>query len=183
MGVVPKHIQEEFKKGVASDTGVKIDLACGDIKQPGFIGIDIAPSQYVDVVLDLEKTPYPIPSECASMLLASHIVEHIKPWLMIDIMNEWWRLLKVGGQLLIATPYAGSPQFWQDPTHIKGWNEATPEYFDPFAPMSKGGLYHVYRAKPWKIIKNVWDLTGTLEILMEKRPDDPSYHEVKLMKR
>ena len=92
---------------------------------------------------------------------------------MVDIMNEWWRILKLGGQLMIATPYAGSPMFFQDPTHIKGWNEATPEYFDPYAPMSSGNLYQVYRPMPWKILKNTWDLTGTLEILMEKRPLDP----------
>ena len=181
---IPEHIKKLLKEAVNQEVGVKFDLACGDLKQQGCIGIDIIPNQYVDIVGDLEETPYKgIPSECASLLIVSHYVEHIKPWLLIDVMNEWWRILKVGGQMMVSTPYAGSPQFWQDPTHIKGWNEATPEYFDPFGPMTKGSLYHVYHSAPWKVIKNTWDITGTLEVLFEKRPDDPSYHEVKLLTR
>jgi hypothetical protein len=173
---------EELKKilneAVKSDVGVNFDLGCSDTKRDGYIGIDNRPSKGVDIVWDLEKVPYPIPSNCAGLSVASHIVEHLKPWLMVDIMNEWWRIMKVGGQMLIATPYAGSPMFYQDPTHIKGWNEATIEYFDPFAPMSKGSLYPVYKPLPWKIEKNTWDLTGTLEVLLSKRPDDPSYHKL-----
>jgi hypothetical protein len=179
--VIPKHIKEQLDKATKEDIGVKLDLACSDIKQDGFIGIDIEERPGVDMVMDLEQFPYPIPNNCASFLLASHFVEHVKPWLMVPMMNEWWRIAKDGCQLMIATPYAGSPMFWQDPTHVKGWNEATPEYFDPFAKMSQGRLYHVYHPKPWKIIKNTWDLTGTLEVLFEKIPDDKSYHE-KLLK-
>jgi hypothetical protein len=99
---------------------------------------------------------------------------------MIDIMDEWWRIMKIGGQLMISTPYAGSSSFWQDPTHIKGWIEATPEYFDPFGPMSKGVLYKVYYPKPWKVEKNTWDLSGTLEVLMIKRQDDPNKHIIRV---
>jgi SAM-dependent methyltransferase len=174
-----KELKEQLLAAVESEQGVNFDLACGDDVRTGYIGIDNRPAPNVDIVLDLEKTPYKdIPSDCAGLMIASHIVEHFKPWLMVDIMNEWWRILKVGGQLMIATPYAGSPSFWQDPTHTKGWIEVTPEYFAPFGPLSKGNVYKVYKPKPWKILKNTWDLSATLEVLMEKIPDDPSYHKV-----
>lgn len=180
---IPEEIREKLRKAIDQDVGVKLDIACGSLKMEGFIGVDIKPGRFVDIVGDLEDVPYSIPSNCASFIIVSHYVEHVKPWLMIDLMNEWWRLLKVGGQMMIATPYAGSPSFYQDPTHIKGWNEATPEYFDPFAPMSKDNLYKVYKPMPWKILKNTWDLSGTLEVLMEKRPDDESYHKDQLLSR
>lgn len=177
--LIADHIRKQLQDAVSQEIGVNFDLGCGDTKREGYIGIDFRPAPGVDILQDLEKTPYKdIPAGCASLLVAGHIVEHLKPWLLIDVMNEWWRILKPGGQIMIATPYAGSPMFWQDPTHMKGWIEATPEYFDPFAPMSKGNLYAVYKPLPWKILKNTWDLTGTLEVLMEKRPDDFSYHKI-----
>lgn len=162
-------------KRIKQESAVKIDIGCGDAKQPGFIGMDIRKTKNADLVWDCENVPYPIPSECANVVLVSHLVEHLKPWLLMSriegtkekrgIFDEWWRLLKVGGQLWIATPYAGSFGFWQDPTHTKGWNEATATYFDPHKP-----LYAIYRPKPWRIIKNDWLMVGNLEIILEKLP-------------
>jgi SAM-dependent methyltransferase len=161
--------------------GVNIDLACGDIQREGFIGIDIVPSPYVDIVMDLEQTPYKdFPDECVQLSICSHFVEHTKPWLFIDIMNEWWRITKPGGQLMIATPYAGSIGYWQDPTHTHGFNELSFKYFDPRDPHWGNFLYSVYRPKPWKLEKNTWDISGTLEVLLTKIPNDPSYRTLEI---
>lgn len=59
--------------------GVKIDLGCGANRIPGFIGVDIRAVPGVDVVVDLEKFPWPIPDECASTVACSHVLEHIVP--------------------------------------------------------------------------------------------------------
>ena len=165
---VTKEIHELLEKYKS----VKIDLGCGEAKQLGWIGIDIRPVKGVDLVWDLEKMPYPLPPECANLLMASHLVEHLKPWFFIDIMNEWWRILKYEGQLMIATPYGGSPGFWQDPTHINGCNETTWDYFDPFGQ----GLYKIYKPKPWKIEKSLWNMQGNIEVVLAKRREDKSYY-------
>ena len=141
-----------------------LDVACGSNKTPNACGMDKRKLDGVDVVHDIEEVPWPFPDGEFTRLIMSHIVEHLKPWLMVDVMNEAWRVLEPGGQLLIATPYAGSYGFYQDPTHVKGWNEATPTYFDPDKPM-----YAIYEPKPWKILLNVWRNDGNLEIVMEKR--------------
>lgn len=143
-----------------------LDLACGDAKQPHCIGMDKRKRDGVDIVHDIEEMPWPFEDEFFTRIIASHIVEHLKPWLMVDIMDEAWRILVPGGYMMIATPYAGSYGFYQDPTHIKGWNEATPTYFDPDKPM-----YEIYKPKPWKIINNVWRQEGNLEIVLEKRDE------------
>lgn len=59
--------------------GVKIDLGCGANKVEDFIGIDNRKLPGVDIVLDLEIFPWPIPSEVASLVVSSHVLEHIPP--------------------------------------------------------------------------------------------------------
>lgn len=147
--------------------GICLDIGCGDDKQKNFIGLDKRPLPGADIVHDLEVFPYPLPDECCLTIVGSHIIEHIKPWLTIDFFNELWRILKPKGQLALATPYAGSPPYWQDPTHCNGFTEVTFQYFDPDYPM-----YAIYHPRPWKIAKGypVWQTTGILEVLLEKRP-------------
>lgn len=154
--------------------GVKLDIACGANKQDGFIGIDIQKLKGVDIVHDLNNYPYPLPDECSNMVIASHYIEHINPaeFGFINFMNEIWRLLKHQGRFAICAPYAGSPGYWQDPTHCNGCNEITFFYFDP---LHRSNLYYFYKPKPWKIINNFWNQSGNLEVLLEKRLEDKSY--------
>lgn len=147
--------------------GIKLDVGCGDAKQSGFVGIDFRKTKSADIVHNAEVVPYPLPDECCSVILCSHLVEHLKPWLMIDIMNEWWRLLEDKGQLWLSMPYAGSFGFWQDPTHIKSWNEATATYYDP-----REFLYEIYKPRPWLIKQNNWIQTGNIEIILQKMTEE-----------
>jgi hypothetical protein len=94
-------------------------------------------------------------------------------------MDEAWRILKPGGQSQHIFPFAGSQGYWQDPTHINAINHITMAYFDPMAKDSAGNLYHlytIYRPKPWKLLRCYYDTIGFVEIAMEKRKIDPSYH-------
>lgn len=145
--------------------GILLDIGCGSNKTPGFIGMDIRELPGVDIVHDLEKFPYPIESETVHTITASHIYEHIKPWLSIKFMDELWRILKVGGQLAMSMPYGWSYGYIQDPTHCNPANEATWQYFDPEKP-----LYKVYEPKPWKISPGypAYQVNGNMEIIMKK---------------
>lgn len=157
--------------------GIKLDLGCGAAKQNGFVGLDNRKLPGVDIVQNLEKFPWPLPDECASLAIASHLVEHINPHggVFIRFMDEVWRVLKYGGQFMISTPYAGSSGYWQDPTHCNGCNEITWAYFDPIE--VNGVLYKIYKPKPWKITFSSWSQNGNMEIVLKKRKEDPSYYE------
>ncbi len=83
MKTKPSSNAENKKKLTAflkkKNLGVKYDIGCGANKIKGFIGVDIRPLPGVDIVADLERYPWPIPSESASLVLCSHVLEHIQP--------------------------------------------------------------------------------------------------------
>jgi SAM-dependent methyltransferase len=155
--------------------GIKLDIGCGQAKQQGFVGLDIRKLPGVDIVQDIEKFPWVLPNESVSFAVASHLVEHVNPahGIFLKFMDEVWRIMKPECQFLMSMPYAGSRGYWQDPTHVNGCNEATWCYFDP---LDKSGLYTIYRPFPWKIVRVTYDITGNMEVCLEKRRIDKSYN-------
>jgi len=155
--------------------GILLDIGCGTNKQgPGWVGIDQKQYGDVDIVWDIEKTPWPLKDESVLVATASHVLEHIDPHkgVFINVMDEIWRVLKPGCQFAFVVPYAGSPGFWQDPTHCNGISEATMYYFDP---LHESGLYQKYHPKPWKIEMCVFKQEGTLECVLRKRKMKNNY--------
>jgi len=152
-----------------SKEGILLDIGCGNRKNERFVGMDKQDLPGVDIVHDLEVFPWPIKDESVLTIVANNIIEHIKPWLTVELFNECWRVLVPGGQMVIATPYAGSIWYWSDPTHCNGFTEKTFLYFDPDYPM----FFEFYHSKPWKIEPGfpVYQLNGMLEVIMNKRPE------------
>lgn len=160
-------MNEKIEKLLKSKSGIVLDLGCGANKRsPRFVGIDKRDLPGVDIIHDLEVFPWPLPDECCISVVASHLVEHIKPWLTIDFFNEVWRITKEGGKLAISTPLAGSTGYYQDPSHCSPYVPATFQYFDPDYP-----LYQIYSPSPWKIEVGfpVWQGNGNLEVILVKR--------------
>ncbi len=62
-----------------NNLGIKLDIGCGDGKQPGFVGMDVRELPGVDIVHNLERFPYPLPNESCSLITASHVLEHMNP--------------------------------------------------------------------------------------------------------
>lgn len=162
-------------KKLKAKTGIRLDIGCGNNKQgPDWVGIDYYQYGDVDIVWDLEKTPWPLKDESVLVATASHVLEHINPHkgVFIKVMDEIWRVLKPGGQLAFVVPYAGSPGFWQDPTHCNGISEATMYYFDP---LHESDLYQFYKPMPWKIEMLAYKPEGNLECVLKKRKMDKRY--------
>ena len=164
-------INKKIEHLLKSKSSVNISLGGASIESKNYINVDIKPGLDIDVVHDLETYPWPFPDNCADLLVASHIVEHIDPhkFGFIKWMDEAWRILKPKGQMMISTPYAGSLGYWQDPTHVNGCNEVTWYYFDPDQQIDGKELYHFYTPKPWKVVNIAWHQEGNLEVLLEKR--------------
>ena len=120
-------------------SGILLDVGCGRSKRPGFIGMDKSAKFNPGIVHDLEVFPYPLEDESCLTIVAAHIIEHIKPWLFIDVMNELWRIIKPEGQLAIVVPYGYSDRFLQDPTHCNPCNHDTWKYLCNFKSKYKSG--------------------------------------------
>lgn len=146
---------------------LNLDVGAGKSIHPGFVGMDRRPLPGIDIVHDVEVLPWPLDDGAVSVIIMSHLVEHIKPWNQIPLMDECWRILEPNGLLLISTPYGGSFRYNQDPTHCSPWNEATVEYYLKDCP-----LYQIYEPNPWKLEKRVWFAYGDLEIGLRKIDGD-----------
>jgi len=110
------------------DKLLKLDLACGKSKQPGFTGVDKFQLEGVDFIWDLEQFPYPWEDNSVDEIYCSHYVEHAHD--LIKFMNEVHRILKVGGKCTVVAPYYASMRAWRDPTHVREINEMTFLYFN-----------------------------------------------------
>lgn len=142
---------------------MKLDIGCSSKKLPGYIGIDILPQDGVDFVHDIEEAPWPFAAGCFDEINASHILEHLKPWKLIPVMNEAWRVMEVGGLMTIRTPYGLAYAF--DPTHCILFQETSFLYFDPRT------VYHaIYKPSPWEIVSTERDeFTLELKTILKKR--------------
>ena len=143
-----------------------LDVGCGDNKFPNSVGMDKRELNNIDIIHDIEQIPWPVLTGNFDEVRMSHVMEHMKHWLVIDIMNELWRVLKIGGKLKLIMPIAGSVAFYSDPTHIKSWNVHTVSYFD-----INNNFWKIYSPKPWKVIKNSVNYKEYLEIILEKIDD------------
>jgi len=124
-------MKKKSKKKVISkvkETKIFVDLACGDAKQQGYIGVDIVKLPGVDIVHDLEKFPWPFKDESVDEVFCSHYVEHTKD--LMKFMDELYRILKPEGKANIVAPYYSSMRAWQDPSHTRAISEATFLYFN-----------------------------------------------------
>lgn len=122
--------------------GVALDIGCGPWKQkgPGWVAVDRRMGPGVDVVHDLWTFPWPFPDDCAYLVLLSHYLEHVPPWLQLPTMAEVWRVAKHGAQVMVAAPYGLDHTYVQDPTHCTPLTERTFNYYDNRSP-----LWEVYR--------------------------------------
>ena len=165
-----KKQNSKLKTLLANKAGIKLNVGCGQSTEKDEVGMDIRKMDGVDIVHDLELVPYPLPHDSCIMIKAHHIVEHINPhkFGFINVMNEWWRIMKPGGKLWIIVPYAGSHGYWQDPTHVNPCNETTWAYFDPT--QHNQSLYNIYKPRPWRLLpgKLFVNPLFNMELIFEK---------------
>lgn len=85
-------------------TELKLHLACGYEYFDDYINIDLyAPDDAkVDLRCDIRKLPYD--DNTIDEIKAIHVIEHFHFKEFKDVLDEWYRVLKPGGKLILETP-------------------------------------------------------------------------------
>ncbi len=78
---------------------MKLHLGCGDKIWPGYINCDLTDSDH-----DCDIRSLPFDSDSADEIVAIHVVEHFFITEVKGVIQEWHRVLKTGGQLIVELP-------------------------------------------------------------------------------
>ena len=107
--------------------GLRLDLACGERKALGFVGVDESQLVGVDQVVNLSNYPWPWDDNSVIEIRCSHYIEHV-----VDIksfMEQAWRVMRNNGLITFVAPYYASIGATQDFTHVRSISEYTFSYF------------------------------------------------------
>ncbi len=122
-----------------------LNLGCGKVRIPGSIGVDLVKIEnYVDVVHDLDRVPYPFKNKSVDEIHFYHVLEHLHD--PIRKLEEIHRMLKPGGVLYMRVPHFSSMGAFTDLTHIRPFGYYS---FDCF---EKANYQHYYTTAEFKII-------------------------------
>ncbi|HOM05341.1 MAG TPA: methyltransferase domain-containing protein, partial [Candidatus Kapabacteria bacterium] len=125
-GVMPNPLPER----------VFLNLGCGKDIRDGFINIDLFSDDPRVVYGDVRKLD--LPDNSADLILASDILEHFSHRETQSILNEWARVLKPGGELIIRCPSLRL----QVNAYVNGiWNADVASYMI-FGGQTNPGDYH-----------------------------------------
>ena len=118
----------------------RLHIGSGKSYLPGWFNVDILESSQPDAILDLSQ-PIELPAHlsCATVgpvelrpdsvqfIYANNVLEHVGD--LTRLMTNCLRLLQLGGQMLVEVPYEHAPSAWQDPTHVRAFNENSWMYY------------------------------------------------------
>jgi ubiquinone/menaquinone biosynthesis C-methylase UbiE len=81
---------------------LKLDIGCGDSKRDeDYISIDKY-TESADIKVDMWELPF---EDCTvDDIWSSHALEHVPFIKVIPTLKEWFRVLKLGGKLIIQVP-------------------------------------------------------------------------------
>lgn len=110
---------------------IKINLGCGKEPTPGYVNLDWIDGEGVDIVHNLFEYPWPFRDNSANYIKAIDVLEHMPPDQSIKFIEECHRILQPGGELFLTMPHHTSSNLWIDPTHFRGYDLKSFDYFDP----------------------------------------------------
>ncbi len=130
---------------------LKLNLGSGKTSYPGFTNVDKIKFSNVDIVWDLEKTPFPFKDNSVSEIITEHTLEHIRNFL--PLVEDLYRICRPDGLIKIAVPYFKYEGAFRDPTHVRFFTERS---FDHFNIVYDYNYYSKARFKVRKIeLRNV----------------------------
>jgi SAM-dependent methyltransferase len=122
----------------------QLNLGCGAFKKPGFLNVDADERMSPDLLLDLNKHPFPFPDGHFTRIEADHVLEHLQD--PFAVMRELHRICAPDGLVQIRVPHFSRGLTHAD--HKRGFDVAFPLYFQPdFKPGWTGSRFDLQRMR------------------------------------
>ena len=110
-------------------SGLTLNLGSGKDRRADCVNADIRADVGADWVVDI-GAPMQIDRQF-SKIIANDVLEHIPN--LVQAMTNCRDLLEMGGKMHIHVPYDLSHGAWQDPTHVRAFNEKSWVYYCEWA--------------------------------------------------
>ena len=82
---------------------MKLHLGCGKRYIPGFVHMDVDDFRHIDDKCDVRNLPM-FADGTVDLIYACHILEYFDHIEVLDVLHEWYRVLRPGGVLRLAVP-------------------------------------------------------------------------------
>ena len=124
------------------NSGLILNLGSGRDRRDECVNADILERAKPDWLVDISKPlvpttidwcgePLEIKPGTFSSIIAIDVLEHIPD--LVTAMTNCRDLLEMGGEMHISVPYDLSLGAWQDPTHVRAFNERSWVYYCAWA--------------------------------------------------
>lgn len=80
---------------------VRLNLGSGGVEYPGFLSVDLH-DRRANIIMDITKLDFP--ENSVQEMIAIHVLEHISPYIVLDTLKLWNKILKPGGKLTLELP-------------------------------------------------------------------------------
>ena len=111
---------------------MKLNLGCGPRRLEGYLNIDTVAAFQPDRLIDLEQTPWDLPSDGAEEVLLNHVLEHLgaSTGTFLAVLSELYRVCADGALIRINVPHPLHEHFRTDPSHVR---QITPQTLSMFS--------------------------------------------------
>lgn len=85
-----------------SNQPIKLHLGCGEVSKEGYLNIDWRKTIATNYVSNVSSIP--LKNNSVSIIESYHVLEHLSKNEAINTLEKWFKLLEVGGKIVIECP-------------------------------------------------------------------------------
>lgn len=104
-----------------------LNLGCGLKQRPDAVNVDFVADTAPDLVIDLDRLPWPFESDRFDEVLAFDVLEHLDR--IVAVMEEIHRICRHGAVVRITVPHYTSANAFTDLTHRHHFGWFSTHYF------------------------------------------------------